>query len=229
MLHSRPCTLSYSIIKVKVKIILRRRSDGQSVSVSSAIRGLRPHFYYCQTVAGLLMWSALYEERTGLPFTMAAGPRQRSHSWVRVPRDSWPYFTVSDSRLPEPAGTDLQEQGGPVMPPGTGLHFCRLLRLAGLRWRYSNQPPRGVLISTQLSYYSSFWIRCSYDHFARTQQKAQSVLLMKFVDSEGFWRWCVTLRITRFLLSLFITPLLSNGLHIVFTCWSGNDVYRAVA
>jgi hypothetical protein len=32
----------------------------------------------------------------------AAGPPQRSHSWVWVPRVSWPYFTVSDSRLPQP-------------------------------------------------------------------------------------------------------------------------------
>jgi hypothetical protein len=37
-------------------------------------------FYYCQTVAGLLMWGALSDERTGLSFTIAAGPRQRSHS-----------------------------------------------------------------------------------------------------------------------------------------------------
>jgi hypothetical protein len=33
-------------------------------------------------------------------FTIAAGPRQRSHSPVRVPWVSRPYFTVSDSRLP---------------------------------------------------------------------------------------------------------------------------------
>jgi hypothetical protein len=35
-----------------------------------------------------------------LAFTIAAGPRQRIHSRVRVPWDSRPYFTVSDSRLP---------------------------------------------------------------------------------------------------------------------------------
>jgi hypothetical protein len=46
---------------------------------------LRPDFYYCQTVAGLLMWGALSDERTGLSFTIAAGPRQRSHLRVRVP------------------------------------------------------------------------------------------------------------------------------------------------
>jgi hypothetical protein len=46
------------------------------------------------------MGGALSDERTGLLFTIAAGPRQRIHSRVRVPWDSWPYFTVSDSRLP---------------------------------------------------------------------------------------------------------------------------------
>jgi hypothetical protein len=86
------------------------------------IWGLRPDLYYCQTVAGLLMWGALSDERTGLSSTIAAGPRRRSHSRVGVPWDSRPYFTVSDSRLP----------------------FCRLLRLAGLRWRYSTPPPHGI-------------------------------------------------------------------------------------
>jgi hypothetical protein len=36
------------------------------------IWGLRPDFCYCQTVAGLLMWGALSDDRTGLPFTIAA-------------------------------------------------------------------------------------------------------------------------------------------------------------
>jgi hypothetical protein len=40
----------------------------------------------------------------GLSFTIAAGSRQRSHSWIRVPRDSEPYFTVSDSRPPNLEG-----------------------------------------------------------------------------------------------------------------------------
>jgi hypothetical protein len=55
-------------------------TDGQSASLSwniAPIWGLRPDFYYCQTVVGLLMWGALSDERTGLSFTVAAGPRQR--------------------------------------------------------------------------------------------------------------------------------------------------------
>jgi hypothetical protein len=68
------------------------------------IWGLGQDFYCCQTVAGLLMWDALSGERTGLSFTFATGPRQWSRSQVRVPRDSRPHFTLSDSRLSQPGG-----------------------------------------------------------------------------------------------------------------------------
>jgi hypothetical protein len=46
------------------------------------------------------MWGVLSDDRTGLPFTVASGSRQRSHSQVRVPWDWRPYFTVSGSELP---------------------------------------------------------------------------------------------------------------------------------
>jgi hypothetical protein len=36
------------------------------------------------------------------------------------------------------------EEGGQLIPPGTGFHFCRLLRLAGLRWTCLNPPPHEV-------------------------------------------------------------------------------------
>jgi hypothetical protein len=57
--------------------------DGPSASLSwnkAPIWSLRSHFYYCQTVVGLLIWGVLSDERTGLSFTIAAGPRQGSHS-----------------------------------------------------------------------------------------------------------------------------------------------------
>jgi hypothetical protein len=104
---------------------------------------------YSPTVAGLLMLGALSDERTGLSFTIAAGPRQRSYSRVWDPRESWPHFTDSDSRLLQPGGPGPriyipQEQGDPVISPGTGFPFRRLLRLAGLRWKYSNPPSHGL-------------------------------------------------------------------------------------
>jgi hypothetical protein len=87
--------------------------------------------------------SALYDERTGLSFAIAGGPRQCSSFWVWVPRDSWPYFSVSHLRLaqlgrPDPCIYIPQAQVGPVTPPGSGFPFRRLLRLAGLRWKCSN-------------------------------------------------------------------------------------------
>jgi hypothetical protein len=48
-------------------------TDSQSASPSwnkTPIWGLQPDFYYCQTIAGLLMWGTLSDERTGLSFTM---------------------------------------------------------------------------------------------------------------------------------------------------------------
>jgi hypothetical protein len=67
------------------------------------------------------MWGTVSDE-------IAAGPRQRNHSRVRVPRDSWSHFIVSDSRLPHSEGPGphiyiSQEQGGPVIPSGTRFHF----------------------------------------------------------------------------------------------------------
>jgi hypothetical protein len=57
-------------------------TDGQSASLSwcqAPIWGTIPDFCYCQTVAGLLMWGALSDQRMGLSFTIAGGPRQCSH------------------------------------------------------------------------------------------------------------------------------------------------------
>jgi hypothetical protein len=66
-------------------------TDGQSAILlqnKARIWGLRPDFYYCQTIAGLLMWCALSDKKMGLLFTIAAGPCQRSHSQGRVLLDS---------------------------------------------------------------------------------------------------------------------------------------------
>jgi hypothetical protein len=63
--------------------------------VSSPIWCSWPDIYYSLTVTVLFLWGALSDERTGLSFVYAAGPRQHSLSRVRVPCNSWPYFTVS--------------------------------------------------------------------------------------------------------------------------------------
>jgi hypothetical protein len=86
-----------SIKKSKPKLCYDWLSVGQSVLASSIHLGPKTTFLLL-SVVGLLMWGAVSDERMGLSFTIAAGPR------VRVPRDSWPHFTVSDLRLPQPGG-----------------------------------------------------------------------------------------------------------------------------
>jgi hypothetical protein len=60
---------------VKIKVMLQP-------TVSRPSWGLKPDFYYCQTVAGFVMWGAHSDERTDLLFTIPAGPRERSYSQV---------------------------------------------------------------------------------------------------------------------------------------------------
>jgi hypothetical protein len=59
------------------------------------------------------------DEKTGLLFTTATGPRQWGHSPVRVPWDSWPHSRHPQPGGPGPRNNIPQEQGGPVILPGT--------------------------------------------------------------------------------------------------------------
>jgi hypothetical protein len=101
-------------------------TDSQSASLSwnkAPIWGLLPDFLLLSDSCGFVdVGRFLSDERTGLSFTIAAGLRQRSHSRVRVPWDSRPILL---SQIPD-------------------FLFCRLLRLAGLRWRYSIPPQHGL-------------------------------------------------------------------------------------
>jgi hypothetical protein len=70
------------------------------------------------------MWGALSDERTGLSFKIDAGPRQLSHSRVRVQVCLVTIFLMSQIR-------DLPHR--------------RILLRAGLRWRYSTPPQHGYV------------------------------------------------------------------------------------
>jgi hypothetical protein len=96
------------------------KTDGQSASLSwnkALIWGLWPDFYKCLTVESLLMWGALSVERTGLLYNCCWSSPGQSFSG---PRD---HILLSQIR---------------------DIPFRRLLRLAGLRWRYSTPPPHGI-------------------------------------------------------------------------------------
>jgi hypothetical protein len=89
-----------------------------------------------------------WSEGPSLTFTIAAGPRQRSHSQVRVPWDSWPHFTVirfdtpSTWRVRSPYLYTPRNRVAQLYPQGTGFYFRRLLRLASVGWMYSIPPSR---------------------------------------------------------------------------------------
>jgi hypothetical protein len=88
-----------------------------------------PSGAYDQTVAGLLIWRALSDERTGLSFIIAAGPRQRSHSGVRVPWYSRPYSTVSDSSLPFSSPPTIRRVTVEVFDPASTRELQKRLQL----------------------------------------------------------------------------------------------------
>jgi hypothetical protein len=62
----------------------------------------RPDFFFQLNTCSYIPYVTSSDERMGLLFTIAAGPRQRIHSQVRVPQHSWPHFTLWDSKLPQP-------------------------------------------------------------------------------------------------------------------------------
>jgi hypothetical protein len=94
-------------------------TDGQSASLSwnkAPIWGLRPDLYYCQTIAGLLMWGAFSDERTGLSFTVAAGPRQSSHSTSESRGDRGHILLYQTKDFLFVASYDSQGHGGCIRP-----------------------------------------------------------------------------------------------------------------
>jgi hypothetical protein len=105
-------------------------TDCQSASLSwnkAPIWSLRPDLYYCQTVADLLMWGALSLTRgrvCRLQLLLALASADILESESRGARD---HILLSEIR---------------------DFPFCRLVRLAGLRWRYSTpHPPHlGIII-----------------------------------------------------------------------------------
>jgi hypothetical protein len=109
-----PWSLGTQVKSIKSRSHSYVTTDGRSASLSwcqAPIWGLRQDFYYCRTFAGLLIWDALSDERTGLPFTIAAGPRQgsrtRNHILLSQIRDSHnlegqvPVFISHRNRVPQ--------------------------------------------------------------------------------------------------------------------------------
>jgi hypothetical protein len=84
--------------------------------------------------------------------------RQRNHSWVRVPRLLATFYCLrlKTRRLggPGPRIYIPPKLCGPVIPPGPGFPLHRLLRLARLRWNYSNPPSHGLTHNSKFTLYT---------------------------------------------------------------------------
>jgi hypothetical protein len=94
-------------------------TDGHPASLSwnkAPIWGLRPDLYYCLTVASLLIWGALSDERTDFSFTIAAGPRQRSHFGVNSVGLVTIFYCLRFETTLFVASYDSQGHGGGIRP-----------------------------------------------------------------------------------------------------------------
>jgi hypothetical protein len=93
-------------VRVRVRVILRLAVYRQSVRLGDKPLETNDTVisFFNWTLAVHSLCNILSDERMGLSFTITAGPHQRSHFQVRVPRNSRPHFTVSDSILAQPGG-----------------------------------------------------------------------------------------------------------------------------
>jgi hypothetical protein len=146
-----------SAVWVRVRITLRLAVYRQLVCLGA--KSLEIHDQYFFSTGHFLS-----DERMGLSFITAVGPRQRRHSQVRVPLDSWALFTVSDSRLPQPGrpGPRIyipQEQGGPVIPPGTGFPFVASYDSQGYGWSLRPRLHTGIQFEKPCLRLLCIWIQ----------------------------------------------------------------------
>jgi hypothetical protein len=145
----------------------------------------------------------LSDERTGLSFIYAAGTRQRSLSWVPVPLDAWPYFTVSDLRLSSSS------------PPTTRRVTVEVFDPASTQGTHSVNIPDRFFITT--------FLRPRRKHSHSIVEKA---CLLNPLPSNGR----VIVSSVRLCGNVFTEPLPSNGSknHKCWDfCWTLTHFYKA--
>jgi hypothetical protein len=101
------------------------------------------------------MWGTLSDEMMGVSFTCCLPSPAQSFSGpspagLTIICYCFRFQTSPTWRARSPY-LYHPEQGGLVIPPGTAIHFRRLLRLAGIRWSYSNPPPHRSSVTIRRS------------------------------------------------------------------------------
>jgi hypothetical protein len=107
----------------KAKLCYDRRSVGESLLVSSPIWGPRPDSFYCQTVTDLLMWGALSNERTVSRLQFLLASQARSFASPSAAGLTTIFCCLRLETLPTWRARSPQEEGGPVLSPGTESLF----------------------------------------------------------------------------------------------------------
>jgi hypothetical protein len=119
------------------KLYRDRRSVGQFISV------LGPHLWLTTRHCGLRVVGRPPWREDGsviVQFAVIHAPKsRRTHDHILLS-----YLRLAQHGGPESRIYIPHEQGGTVVPLGTGFPFCCLLRLAGLWGRYSNPPLHGT-------------------------------------------------------------------------------------
>jgi hypothetical protein len=173
------------IFKVKIKVILRPRV---SRPVRLGVRhpsGTRDQFFFfleiCLDSFGfVILLRPLWGEDGSvilLLLVLARAVPVLSESRRTQDRILLSQFL----RLPQPGGPGpriyiSQEECGPDIPPGTGFPFHRLLRLAGLRWRYSIPPPHGKSCLLVLTV-----IQITFTQLNRISQQTNASPMQRFI------------------------------------------------
>jgi hypothetical protein len=209
-LHNHRCdnlrTFSTSYVQYIAMFAVHSKSGGlanQFVLATSPLRLTTGNFIFQLNTYSYNPYVTSWVCRLQLLLVLASAVILRSES--RATHDH--IFTVSDSRLPQPGGSGPriyipQEQGGPVITPGTGFPFRRLLQLAGLRWRYSALPPGGVVWGP-----SPIYLTWSFIKFRPFLQATTRCTVMKSgsrVVFEGCVYWLVSTMICLYKIFLMI-------------------------
>jgi hypothetical protein len=137
------CLYADILLVLKLKLNYDRQSVGQSVLVS----GTRDQFFFllkiffsqlrvCYFIAPSLTRGRVFNLLllVALASAVPLGSESRGTRDLILLSQS---LRLLQPREPGPRIYIPQEQGGPVIPPGTGFPFCRLLRLAGTTVEYS--------------------------------------------------------------------------------------------
>jgi hypothetical protein len=138
--------------ELKLKLYYDGRSVGQSILVSSNHLGLTARFLLLSHSCGFVDVGRSFwrENECGFYNCCWSSPTQWFLSPSRAGLVTIFYCLRFETPQPGRQGPRIyipQKQGSPVISPDTEFQFHRLLRLAGIRWRYSNPPPRGVAYS----------------------------------------------------------------------------------